>query len=185
MARALRRSWGARILMAIAWFLGLIGTVALAAALYIYLPGGKDRLESRFTVPAYSPVDFDTMRKDGKPPSFLVAPAGLGVEKADLVAPEFPLPASQVAALWREQVAVGENVTERKWDPATNTAYSVERTQLMRYPDLITARFIDLGDGRSTVALFSTSVYGLRDAGVNERRVRDWLERLTKAAQTG
>ena len=185
MARALRRSWGGRILVAFGWLLGLIAALVLAVALYIYLPGGRDRLEARFTVPAYAPVDFATMRKDGKPHSFLIAPAGLGVEKPDVAAPVFALPAAEVAAIWRQQIAVGENVTERKWDAATNTVYSVERTALMRYPDLITAKFIDLGDGRSTIALFSTSVYGLRDAGVNEKRIRDWLDRLTKAVPAG
>lgn len=185
MARAQRRNWGFRILMAFGWLVALIGAILLAAALYVYAPGGKDRLEARFTVPAYAPVDFATMRKDGKPHSFLIAPAGIGVEKPDLPAPVFALPAAEVAEIWRKQIAIGENVTERKWDPTTRTVYSVERTALMRYPDLITANFIDLGDGRSTIALFSTSVYGLRDAGVNEKRVRDWLARLTKAAPAG
>ncbi len=185
MANALRRSWGARIMAVIAWFAALMVIFALAVALYIYLPGGKDRLEARFTVPALVPVNFATLRKDGKPHSFLVAPPGLGVEKADGPAPVFEMPASQLATLWREKVAVGANITERKWDAQTQTAYSVERTPLMRYPDLITAHFIDAGEGRSTLAVYSTAVYGIRDQGVNERRVRDWLQRLTKAAQPG
>lgn len=185
MAQARRRSWGTRIIAGIAWFVAVIGIFALAAALYVYLPGGKDRLEARFMVPALVPVDFATLRKDGKPHSFLVAPPGLGVEKADGPAPVFEMPASQLATVWREQVAVGANISERKWDARTQTAYSVERTPVVRFPDLITAHFIDVGEGRSTLAVYSTSVYGIRDQGVNERRVRDWLQRLTKAAQPG
>ena len=185
MAKTLRRSWGARIMIVFAWFAALMVLLALAAALYIYLPGGKDRLEARFAVPPLVAVDFATLRKDGKPHSFLVTPQGLGVEKADLAAPVFDMPSSQLAALWRAKVAVGDNISERKWDAQTQTTYLVERTPLMRYPDLITAQFIDAGEGRSTLALFSTSVYGIRDQGVNERRVRDWLQRLTKAAQPG
>jgi Protein of unknown function (DUF1499) len=185
MAMAMRRSWAARIIRGLGWFAVTLTALVLAAALYIYLPGGKDRLEARFSVPALVPVDFATLRKDGKPHSFLVLPPGLGVEPADLTSPVFEMPADQLSALWREKVAIGANVSERRWDAQTRMTYAVERTPLMRFPDLITAQFIDTGGGRSTLAVYSTAVYGIRDQGVNEARVRAWLKRLTEAAHTG
>jgi uncharacterized protein (DUF1499 family) len=55
----------------------------------------------------------------------------------------------------------------------------------MRYPDLITVQFRPLDSTRSTLAIYSRSVYGYSDRGVNQRRVRQWLDRLSEAARAG
>jgi len=174
-----------RMVTVLAWTALIAGLLAAAAALYIHLPGGRERLGAAFGTPAFTAVDFATLRKTPRPNQFLVLPPGLGAEKPDLVAPVFDLPADRLADLWRNQVAVGTDVAERRWDPATLTADHVERTRLMRYPDLVSARFVPVGDRRSTLAVYSRSVYGYGDRGVNQRRVRLWLDRLSKAVNGG
>jgi hypothetical protein len=174
-----------RLVRIVAWIALIGGLAALAAALYIHLPGGEQRLEAGFAVPAYEATDFATLRKTSKPNQFLVLPPGVGVEEPDKVAPAFDVSAAQLAQLWRTQVAIGEDVAERRWNAATLTGDYVERSKLMRYPDLITVQFRPLDDTRSTLAIYSRSVYGYSDRGVNERRVRQWLDRLSEAARAG
>jgi uncharacterized protein (DUF1499 family) len=48
----------------------------------------------------------------------------------------------------------------------------------MGYPDTIVVRFIDLPDGRSTIALYSRSQLGKGDLGVNLARIQRWLAAL-------
>ena len=174
-----------RLVRIFAWIALIVGVAALAAALYIHLPGGKQRLEASFAVPAYAATDFATLRKTSKPNQYLVLPPGLGVEEPDQVAPAFDVPAARLAELWRTEVVTGGDVAERRWDAATLTGDYVERSKLMRYPDLITVQFLPLSAARSTLAIYSRSVYGYSDRGVNQRRVRQWLERLSEAARAG
>jgi uncharacterized protein (DUF1499 family) len=47
-------------------------------------------------------------------------------------------------------------------------------------PDRITVELIDLGDGRSTLALHSAARYGFADLGVNRARLRRWLDGLRR-----
>lgn len=169
----------------LAWVALVGGLIALAAALYIHLPGGRERLERIFKVPALQGIDFATLRKIAKPNQYLVLPAGFGVERPDVVAPVFNVPAERLAELWRTRTATGPDVVERRWDAATLTADHVERTSLMRYPDLVTARFVAVDAARSTLAVYSRSVYGYGDRGVNRRRVSRWLDRLSKVVNGG
>jgi uncharacterized protein (DUF1499 family) len=54
----------------------------------------------------------------------------------------------------------------------------VQRTPLLRFPDLITVRFVPIDDTHSTVAIYSRSVWGKGDMGVNRARVQEWLARV-------
>jgi uncharacterized protein (DUF1499 family) len=54
----------------------------------------------------------------------------------------------------------------------------VQRTRLLRFPDLITVRFVPVDDTHSTVAIYSRSVWGKGDMGVNRARVEEWLARV-------
>ena len=55
----------------------------------------------------------------------------------------------------------------------------VERTPLFRFPDVINAQFLEVGNGSSTLILHSASVYGQSDLGKNRERVEDLLKRIS------
>lgn len=60
----------------------------------------------------------------------------------------------------------------------------VQRTPQLLLPDYISVRFYDVDDaGRSTVAIYSRSRYGYGDLGVNEARVKAWLESIASFAE--
>lgn len=54
----------------------------------------------------------------------------------------------------------------------------VQTTPQIGFPDYISARFIDNGDGTSRIVLISRSRFGHGDLGVNEARVKEWLPGL-------
>ena len=63
-------------------------------------------------------------------------------------------------------------------NPDTRQYDYMQRSWLFRFPDTVTVRFIALGAGRSTLAVYSRSHYGYSDLGVNQARVRAWLSAL-------
>jgi uncharacterized protein (DUF1499 family) len=54
----------------------------------------------------------------------------------------------------------------------------VARSALFGFPDLIAARFFDVEDRGSTLAVYSRSVLGHSDLGVNRRRILSWIREL-------
>ncbi|MFN3255897.1 MAG: DUF1499 domain-containing protein [Ilumatobacter sp.] len=51
----------------------------------------------------------------------------------------------------------------------------IQRSALFSFPDYVSVRFIDRGDGTSTFAAFSRSRYGKSDLGVNKKRLQRWV----------
>ena len=51
----------------------------------------------------------------------------------------------------------------------------VARSAVLNFPDLVMVQVRDEGLGRSNLILYSRSVYGYGDFGVNRRRVETWL----------
>jgi hypothetical protein len=56
----------------------------------------------------------------------------------------------------------------------------VQRSQVFRFPDIVSAEFVALGPARSSLALYSRARYGRYDFGVNRRRVEGWEARLAE-----
>jgi len=54
-------------------------------------------------------------------------------------------------------------------------AHFVARSALLNFPDLITAQVAEAGPDASTLVLYSRSVYGYSDLGVNRKRLNTWL----------
>ena len=54
----------------------------------------------------------------------------------------------------------------------------VQRTEKLKFPDYISVKFINLGDGNTTIAVYSRSRYGYADLGVNQARVEQWVRTL-------
>ena len=48
----------------------------------------------------------------------------------------------------------------------------------MRFPDTIDAEVLPVGDNQSTLALYSRSLIGRKDFGVNRARLTRWLAAL-------
>ena len=51
----------------------------------------------------------------------------------------------------------------------------VVRSALFGFPDYVSVKFLDVKGGKSTLAIYSRSVYGRSDLGVNRARTLAWM----------
>ena len=126
----------------------------------------------------HRPVRFETLVLTPKSNQYLVCPPDLCTEaKAHRESPQFDRTADDLRAAFETGVLGSDAVT--KMASSEDTLDMVVRTPFVRWPDWVTVRFIPLGENRSTLAIYSRSVYGRSDFGADERRVTDWLARLS------
>ncbi|MDP6343198.1 MAG: DUF1499 domain-containing protein, partial [Alphaproteobacteria bacterium] len=112
------------------------------------------------------------------PNRFLVCPDDYCRASADLPSPIYKTPAAALRDRWLGMISRQPRV-ERTRISADGMQFDfVQRSWLLRFPDTITVRFIDLDDGRSTLAVYSRSHYGHSDLGVNRQRIKAWLAAL-------
>jgi len=144
----------------------------------------RDRL---FPVKELPAIDFAALRRARTPNQYLVAPPDLcRAAVPDATAPTFALPAAELAERWQAAVTASpDNATLLRSDPGHDQYDYLQRSRLCRFPDVITVRFIALGPDRSTLAVYSRSLYGRGDLGTNRRRVRRWLGHLGAATGAG
>jgi uncharacterized protein (DUF1499 family) len=125
------------------------------------------------------PLDFARFRRINKPNQFLALPAGFtATERPDLIAGVFQATTDQVRDAWLEVLRSAPRVSAIRQSEGQIEA--MQRTALVGFPDWITAQPVDLGNGTASICVFSRSKYGLRDFGVNQKRVTEWLGELSK-----
>lgn len=125
-------------------------------------------------IPVPPPLDLAHFERQATPNTALAAPQRAGVQP-DIVTPVFHVPAPR---LWTvlQGVADDQPRTFRLAVDRTGMAGSwVARSAVWNFPDIITARVSPHGPQDSTLALYSRSLYGRSDFGVNRRRLQAWL----------
>ncbi len=156
-----------------------VGALALLFLAYAAANGKQTALALLFGKVEREPVDFETLKLKGSPNQFLVAPPGLCRNATPHgEAPVFEMPAEALRERWLERIPKQPRVTALGADPARDQYDFEQVSALVGFPDTITVRFLPAGEGRSTVAIYSRSHYGRSDLGVNEKRIRAWLELL-------
>ena len=92
--------------------------------------------------------------------------------------PVLDVSVEQLRDHWREVLAVQPRVELLAEDEEGQQFDYVQRSVRFRFPDLITVRFISVSPSQSTLAIYSRSVYGKSDLGVNRERIEGWLDIL-------
>jgi uncharacterized protein (DUF1499 family) len=129
-------------------------------------------------VPTAAPLDFAALRRPASPNTALAAPPGLGA--SDLASPHYDVPPSVLyGALRRVADAEPRVFVQARFDDAQQAAY-VARSAFWNFPDLVQVAAAPDGEGSRPV-IYSRSLYGHSDLGVNRRRVEAWLARLPRA----
>lgn len=164
-------------------FLWIVGLLVLAVAILVGVVGREGVLKLIAGPADQGPADFANLRTRGTPNDALVAPEGYvqGKRAVDAPAPVFDHPADKVR-LAIQKVALAEALVEQVGsDDAGLQDRYVQRTPSMRFPDTLDVKVIPLESGRSTVAVYSRALVGIRDFGVNRARIDRWLGKAAKA----
>lgn len=158
-------------------FLAIVAVIVVGLVATAFV-GREGMLNLAFGPVEEREIDFATLQKTDKPNQFLVCPLDVCAETPDMVAPVYEMSAGDLRDKWLAMLAEQPRVAELSADEE-NLHYDFrQHSELMRFPDTITVRFIPLGPAQSTLAIYSRSHYGRSDLGVNEKRITDWLDAL-------
>lgn len=120
-------------------------------------------------------TDFKTLKLSWKPNQYLVTPPGWGAEKPHRESPVFAREADDVYQAIKA-AALGEpRVQLLSDDPARRKLELIQRTRIIRFPDFVSIEVAPLGEDKSAVLVYSRARFGVRDFGVNRRRIDRWL----------
>ncbi|HJR22889.1 MAG TPA: DUF1499 domain-containing protein [Dongiaceae bacterium] len=135
-------------------------------------------LESMLDVGEVPVIDFATLERGPDANQYLLCPKGMCTAETDGEAPVFDVPVEQLQVAWDEMLAEQPRLQVLRREVTNIQIDYVQRSRLLRFPDLVTVRFVPIDDMHSTVAIYSRSVYGQGDMGVNRLRVEEWLARV-------
>jgi uncharacterized protein (DUF1499 family) len=136
-------------------------------------------------LPQPQPFDMQKIERPASPNTALAGPAGFA-PPPDVVTPTYPMPAARLYEAVRAVAgAQPRTFLAADFAPERQTHWVV-RSAVFNFPDLITAQVSVAGADSSTLVLYSRSVYGRSDLGVNRQRIDSWLAALrTKINQPG
>ena len=123
------------------------------------------------------PVDWATLQRHRTPNDALVCPAGhCPHAPSDDVAKVYATPPAALLARLK-MIALAEPDTRELPGAPESGARFLQQTKLMRFPDTIDVAVLP-ASANSTLAIYSRSLIGRRDFGVNRARIRRWLAAL-------
>jgi uncharacterized protein (DUF1499 family) len=125
-----------------------------------------------------APVDWAKLMRHATPNDALVCPMGhCPNAKADDEPKVYAIPPAELLAQLRK-IALAEPDTRELPGAPSNGTRVLQHTRLMRYPDTIDVAVFPAGENGSTLAIYSRSLIGRKDFGVNRARIRRWLGAL-------
>ncbi len=124
-------------------------------------------------LPVPTLMDTAAIVRPSSPNTALAAPAGFS-PPPDIVTQPYALPPERLFAAIERVALAQERVFPHARFPDQFQAHFVARSHLMNYPDLITVQVTPQGG----LILWSRSVYGRSDLGVNRQRLDAWLAAL-------
>lgn len=134
-------------------------------------------------LPPAAPIDFPALVLPASPNTSLAAPPG-GHPQAQVTVPPLPLDAATAwPVLLRIAAGFPRTTLVKAW-PERRQAQWVERSALANFPDVIVAELAPLAGGAG-LTLYSRSLLGWSDFGVNRRRVERWLAAFEAALRQG
>ena len=146
---------------ALAWLLGLI------------LPACGAEGAAGLPVPV--PMDMTRIERPSTPNTFLAGPAGMR-PTPDVVTEAQPMPPAALYEKVRALFASQPRTYVAAEFPERLQVHYVVRSALLNFPDLVTVQVNPDGPDRGTLVIWSRSVYGRSDFGVNRDRTKAWLE---------
>jgi len=159
-------------LTALAWLLGLI------------LPAcGADGAAG---LPVPVPMDMTRIERPATPNTFLAGPADMR-PAPDTVTEPLPISAAALYEKARVLFARQPRTYIAAEYPERLQVHYVVRSALLNFPDLVTVQVNPAtgadGPDRGTLVIWSRSVYGRSDFGVNRDRTNAWLAAMRQSQE--
>jgi uncharacterized protein (DUF1499 family) len=127
-------------------------------------------------------VNWATLTRHSTPNDALACQGALCPNARSDIEPRiYPAEPSALLARLRDIARAEPGTRELSCDPdCERVARFLQRTRVMRFPDTIDVEVFP-APGGSTLAIYSRSLIGRRDFGVNRARVARWLAALDQA----
>ncbi len=161
-----------------------IGCVLLILVLGLLIWEG--RLPERFfSVGRLPEINFATLQRRDTPNQYLMCTNQLCKAYIDDLPPIYGANVFEVRKAWETMLQREKRVRELRRDVQATQIDYVQRSAFWHFPDIITIRFIAMGERKTTIAIYSRSLYGHGDLGVNKTRIRDWIGKLNAMLPLG
>jgi hypothetical protein len=167
---------GKRAVLGIVFGLAAIGIAGIGLRIYL----GREA-ESRLAPEEI--IDFSARKSADLKNVYAACPPRFCTPPGNAESPVFDIGWERLLDFWRELLAAQRNIELVAEDRGRRRLTYIQRTPVLRFPDIITVEFVPLDDGRSSLAIDSRSRYGTGDFGVNRRRVTAWLKLLVQMTQ--
>jgi uncharacterized protein (DUF1499 family) len=125
-------------------------------------------------LPTPPPMDMAQIVRPASPNTALAAPKGF-YPSPDIATPTYNLPADRLFAVVRTIATNQARTYQAAVYPDRLQAHYVARSAVFNFPDLIAVQVTPDTPDTSSLILYSRSVYGQSDLGVNRKRVETWL----------
>jgi uncharacterized protein (DUF1499 family) len=125
-------------------------------------------------ITAPPPIDMTHLERPETPNTALAAPDGFK-PTPDIVTPIYNRRADDLYAAVIEVARRQARTYLLKRYDDRRQAHFVARIAVFGFPDLIAVQVLEAGADRSRLVIWSRSVYGYSDFGVNRKRVARWL----------
>ena len=125
-------------------------------------------------LPEAAPLDFAALRVPDSPNACLAGPPG-GNPASQITVPPFRADPDRAFAVLRDLGGRFPRTTPLAAWPDRRQAQWVARSALLNFPDLVAAGIVPQPNGGSGLFLFSRSLFGYSDLGVNRARIEAWL----------
>ena len=123
------------------------------------------------------PVDLSTLGRPSSPNTYLAGPAGF-VPAPDLQTRKYDVSAAQLFTQVQGVITAQPRTTALAFDGDKLHADYVARSLVVGFPDILLTQVLPMTEGTSALVLYSYSLKGYYDFGVNRRRVKAILAAL-------
>lgn len=132
-------------------------------------------------LPEPTPLDFAALQPLASPNWCLALPSGTP-GPAQLVTPTYPVPPQRLFETLLALAGTFPRVSQLSAWPERRQAQWVERSAVLNFPDIIVAE-ATAQPGGAGLLLYSRSLIGWSDLGVNRARVEKWMSSLEMAVR--
>ena len=122
-------------------------------------------------------LDIAHVVRPSSPNTALAAPAGFN-PTPDIVTPAYRISTGRLFPLIQEVARAQDRTYQAALYQDSLQVHYVARSAWLNFPDLISVAVTPDGPDASALILYSRSVYGRSDFGVNRRRLQAWLGAL-------